>query len=124
MSQPRAVLKCPCAYLVNTIGNRHDVQYSRRDLAVKKVYGAETANLVADGMKRYIVIAVVSFIIAAPTAYFAVNRWLENFAEHSGLSPWTFILTLLMIMSLTIAIAGLQYYRSATADPAEALKKE
>lgn len=101
-----------------------DVQYSRRDLAVKKVYGADTASLVADGMKRYILIAVVSFVIAAPTAYFAVSRWLENFAEHNSISSWTFILTLVMIMSLTLAIAGFQYYRSATADPAEALKKE
>lgn len=98
-----------------------DVQYSRRDLAVKKVYGADTANLVADGLRRYIIIAFVSFVIAAPTAYSAVSRWIENFAEHRALSPWTFILTFVMIMSLTLAIAGLQYYRSATADPAEAL---
>ena len=67
-----------------------DVQYRRRDLAVKKVYGAETAGLVIDGLKRYAMIGVVSYAIAAPAAYYAVIRWLENFVEHTGMSAWPF----------------------------------
>ena len=101
-----------------------DVQYRRRDLAVKKVYGAETPRLVLDGLKRYMVIGIISYIIAVPTAYYAVNRWLESFAEHNGMSAWTFILTFVVIMTLTIAVAGFQYWSGANTDPAEALKKE
>ena len=101
-----------------------DVQYRRRDLAVKKVYGAETPRLVLDGLKRYMVIGIISYIIAVPTAYYAVNRWLESFAEHNGMSAWTFILTFVVIMTLTIAVAGFQYWSGANADPAGALKKE
>lgn len=101
-----------------------DVQYRRRDLAVKKVYGAETPRLVLDGLKRYMVIGTISYIIAVPTAYYAVNRWLESFVEHNGMSAWTFILTFVMIMTLTIAVAGFQYWSGANADPAGALKKE
>ena len=101
-----------------------DVQYRRRDLAVKKVYGAETPRLVLDGLKRYVVIGIISYIIAVPTAYYAVNRWLESFVEHNGMSAWTFILTFVVIMTLTIAVAGFQYWSGANADPAEALKKE
>ena len=101
-----------------------DVQYRRRDLAVKKVYGAETPRLVLDGLKRYMVIGTISYIIAVPTAYYAVNRWLESFVEHTGISVWIFILTFVMIMVLTIAVAGFQYWSGANADPAEALKKE
>lgn len=101
-----------------------DVQYRRRDLAVKKVYGAETAGLVIDGLKRYAIIGIVSYAIAVPAAYYSVSRWLENFVEHTGMSAWIFILTFAMIMGLTIAVAGFQYWSSANADPAEALKKE
>ena len=101
-----------------------DVYYRRRDIAVKKVYGAETSGLVMDGLKRYALISVVSFIIAAPIAYFSVRIWLENFVESAGMSAWTFILTFVLILTLTLVIAGLQYWRSATADPAEALKTE
>ena len=101
-----------------------DVQYRRRDLAVKKVYGAETPRLVLDGLKRYMVIGTISYIIAVPTAYYAVNRWLESFVEHNGMSAWTFILTFVVIMTLTIAVAGFQYWSGANTDPAEALKKE
>ena len=101
-----------------------DVQYRRRDLAVKKVYGAETAGLVLDGLKRYAMIGIVSYAIAVPAAYYAVSRWLENFVDHTGMSAWIFILTFVLIMTLTIAVAGFQYWSSANADPAEALKKE
>ena len=101
-----------------------DVQYRRRDLAVKKVYGAETPRLVLDGLKRYMVIGTISYIIAVPTAYYAVNRWIESFVEHNGMSAWTFILTFVMIMVLTIAVAGFQYWSGANANPAKALKKE
>ena len=101
-----------------------DVQYRRRDLAVKKVYGAETAGLVLDGLKRYMFIGIVSFVLAVPAAYYAVSRWLENFVEHTGMSAWTFILTFVMIMVLTIVVAGLQYWKSANTDPANALKTE
>ena len=101
-----------------------DVQYRRRDLAVKKVYGAEIPRLVLDGLKRYMVIGTISYIIAVPTAYYSVNRWLESFVEHNGMSAWTFILTFVVIMILTIAVAGFQYWSGANADPAGALKKE
>ena len=101
-----------------------DVQYRRRDLAVKKVYGAETAGLVLDGLKRYMTIGIVSYMIAVPAAYYAVSRWLESFVEQTGVSAWTFILTFAVIMTLTIAVAGFQYWSSANADPAGALKKE
>ena len=101
-----------------------DVQYRRRDLAVKKVYGAETAGLMLDGLKRYAIIGIVSYAIAVPAAHYAVSRWLENFVEHTGLSAWTFILTFVVIMILTIGVAGFQYWNSANADPAEALWKE
>ncbi|MBQ8420759.1 MAG: ABC transporter permease [Bacteroidales bacterium] len=101
-----------------------DVQYRKRDLAVKKVFGAETASLITDGLKRYILISVISFVIAAPIAYYAVCRWFENFAECCGMSPMTYIFTFIVIMALTLAIACIQYWRSAEADPAKALKKE
>ena len=101
-----------------------DVQYRRRDLAVKKVYGAETPRLVLDGLKRYVIIGIVSYAIAIPAAYYAVSRWLENFVEHTGMSAWTFILIFVMIMTLTIVVAGFQYWHSANTDPAEALKTE
>ena len=101
-----------------------DVQYRRRDLAVKKVYGAETTGLVMDGLKRYMTIGIVSYMIAVPAAYYAVSRWLERFVEHNGMSAWTFIFTFVTILTLTLIIAGIQYWHSADADPAKALKTE
>ncbi len=100
------------------------VQHRKRDLAVKKVYGAGTGSIIRDGLKKYTLISTVSFAIATPAAYFAVNRWLENFAEHAGISAWTFIFSFALILALTLTIASLQFWLSAVANPAEALKKE
>ena len=75
-------------------------------------------------LKRYLIIGVVSYAIAVPAAYYAVSRWLESFVEQTGISVRIFILTFVVIMTLTITVAGFQYWSSANADPAEALRKE
>lgn len=101
-----------------------DVQFRIRDLAVKKVYGADSAGLVTEGLKRYALIAAAAFATAVPVAYFTVGRWLENFAEHIGIPVWTFAFTFVIILAMTFLIAGFLFWRSAAADPAEALRKE
>lgn len=101
-----------------------DVQYRKRDIAVKKVYGAETSALVIGGLRKYFTLVMVSFAIAVPVAWYAVNLWLQNFAERAGISFLIFIGSFIAIQALTIAIVVLQYWRAATLDPADTLQKE
>ena len=101
-----------------------DVQYRKRDIAVRKVYGAEISGLVVGGLRKYFTLVMVSFIIAVPVAWYAVTQWQQNFAERTGVSALLFIGAFIAIQAITIAIVAFQYWRAATLDPADTLHKE
>lgn len=101
-----------------------DVQYRRRDIAVRKVYGAEIGTLIGDGIRRYFILVLASFALAVPVAWYAVTSWQAGFVERVELSPVTFILAFATIALLTLAIVAFQYWRAATIDPADILQKE
>ena len=65
-----------------------DVQYRRRDIAVRRVYGADTGSLISDGLRRYFVLVAAAFALSVPIAWYAVAGWQENFVERVGLPVW------------------------------------
>lgn len=101
-----------------------DVQYRRRDIAVRKVYGAGTSRLLKDGLRKYAILTTTAFAISAPVAWYAVSRWLRGFVESAGMTFWPFAASFIMLLSLTMAIVAYQYLRAANADPSETLKTE
>ena len=61
-----------------------DVQYRKRDIAIKKVYGAESDVLLKEGLLKYLAIVLVSFAVASPIAWYSAERWLQGYAEASA----------------------------------------
>ena len=101
-----------------------DVQFRKRDVAIRKVYGADRYALIKDGAKRYSIIVGSAFIIAAPVAWYAASRWLENFAETPGLSIWLFAGALALVLTQTLCIVIYQYWNAIAANPIDSLRKE
>ena len=101
-----------------------DVHYRRRDIAVRRVYGAGTAGLVTSGLGRYFMLVGLSFIAASPIAWHLINGWQESFVERSGISLIIFAIAFIAVQTLTMAIVAFQYWRASTLDPADFLQKE
>lgn len=101
-----------------------DLQYSRRSIAIKKVYGADTWPLVAGGLLKYSLMVIVSFIVAAPLGWMSVVRWQRRFVERVGISGMEFIAAFACIEVLTIAIVAFMYWRASRSNPADTLSKE
>lgn len=84
-------------------------------------------------LKNYLTIALrnilrnktYSFInIAWPVAWYAMSRWLENFAYRISLSWWTFLLAGALALTIALATVSWQAIRAATANLVEALRYE
>ena len=101
-----------------------DLQYSRRNIAIKKIYGADNGPLVAGGLLKYSLMVLVSFIVAAPFGWTATVRWQHRFVERVGISGLEFIAALVCIEALTLAIAAFMYWRACRSNPADTLRKE
>lgn len=101
-----------------------DLQYSRRTIAIRKVYGAENAPLIWDCLKKYTLKLLVSFLIAVPLGWLAIVRWQEGFVEKVGISGLEFLAALAIISLLTLAIVALMSWRAVRTNPVDSLRKE
>jgi len=57
-----------------------DSECRRKEIGIRKVLGASTLGIIVMFNKAYFKILAICFVIAAPLAWYAVHRWLENFA--------------------------------------------
>jgi len=95
-----------------------------KEIGIRKVNGAkvlEILKLVNLDLVKWITIA---FIIATPIAYYAMNKWLENFAYKTKLSWWIFALAGLLALGIALLTVSWQSWRAATRNPVEALRYE
>lgn len=101
-----------------------ECEYRRKEIGVRKVMGAVTGDILAMLCRRYIWILTVSFVVAAPVAWYTVDKWLQNFAYRTEILTWTFVVPLLTITAITLLTVCIQSYRTACADPMDSLRSE
>lgn len=101
-----------------------DLQYGRRNLAIRKVYGADNAPLIRECLTKYSIRLVASFILAAPLGLFAIVRWQQSFVEKVGISGLEFVVAFAAIGMLTLAIVAVMSWRAVRANPVDTLRKE
>ena len=74
--------------------------------------------------KDFVKWVVIAFVIATPIAYYAMYKWLENFAYKTDLSWWIFALAGLLALGIALVTVSWQSWRAATRNPVEALRYE
>lgn len=100
-----------------------ETQHRRSEIAIRKVYGAEPAQLVGMLNNRYVLTVIVCFIIAAPVAWIVVSRWLEQFANRIAMPWWIFLASLAAVLAVTIGLVTLRSWRAARENPAEVVRQ-
>ena len=98
-----------------------ETQHRRREIGIRKVYGATTENLIIMLVRRYAVIVVMCFVVAAPVAYYITSRWLEQFVNRITMPLWVYPVVLLLIMTITVLIVSLRSWKAANENPVEVL---
>jgi putative ABC transport system permease protein len=95
-----------------------------KEIGIRKVLGASIGGIVGLLSKDFLTLVVVAFVIAAPLAWWGMNRWLEDFAYRIDIGPGLFLST--AIVALAVAFAAVAYHalRAAASDPVKALRSE
>ena len=101
-----------------------ETQYRRKEIALRKTFGATVNDILAMFNRRYVTIVLICFVLAAPTAYAITQRWVQNFAYKAPSNGWIFLLALGIVLLITLATVTWQSYRSATENPAISIKQE
>ena len=101
-----------------------DSQYKKKEIGIRKVMGSTTTEILVMFNKTYIYILCICFILAAPVAFYAINKWLENFMYKTPVYWWVFILAFLLVSLITIITVTFQNWRAASENPVFSIKSE
>ncbi len=100
------------------------IAHKTKEIGVRKVNGATIAHVMYLLNKNLMIWVATAFIIATPIAYFAMHKWLENFAYKTTLSWWIFALAGLLALGIALLTVSWQSWKAATRNPVEALRYE
>lgn len=95
-----------------------------KEIGVRKINGARIIEIMFLLNGQLLKWVVVAFILGTPIAYYAMNKWLENFAYKTTLSWWVFALAGFSALIIALLTVTWQSWRAANKNPVEALRYE
>ena len=95
-----------------------------KEIGIRKINGAKRKDIFIMLSMDYVKPLIVAFLIACPLIWFALHKWLENFAYKTTISWWLFGLTGALVFFIGFITVSLQSWRVATKNPVEALRYE
>jgi putative ABC transport system permease protein len=111
--------------LLGLIGFIRDESLRRsKEMAVRKINGATTRDILGTFAKDIMKLSVVMAVIACVAAFFVAHKWLEQFAEKVSLNPLYFIGGSVLVLLIVLGVVVLNCLRIARANPVESLKNE
>ena len=95
-----------------------------KEIGVRKVLGASVGGIVVLLSRDFVKLVALAFVLAAPVAFLAMNRWLDVFAYRIEISWPIFLMAGLTALGIALLTVSYQAIRAALADPVKALRYE
>lgn len=93
----------------------------KKEIGIRKVLGATVSDLWRLLSKDFVILIIVSCLIAIPIASYFLKDWLDDYAYHVDISMWVFVLTSLGALVITLITVSFQAIKAALANPVEVL---
>lgn len=95
-----------------------------KEIGIRKILGASVPELIGLLIREYIWLVVIANIIAWPIAFAILGEWLENFAYHINIGWTVFLISGLLALIVALLTASFHTYKTAVANPVQALRDE
>ena len=95
-----------------------------KEIGIRKINGASTGEMMIMINWDFIKWIILSFALAIPFAYYAMNRWLESFAYRISLGWEIFVLACLSTVVIATITVSVQSWKASSTNPVEALRYE
>ena len=99
-------------------------QKRQKEIGIRKVVGASISNIAAMLSTDFLKLILVSLLIAIPFSWWAANQWLQSFAYRVRLNAEVFIITAIVIVTITLITISFQTIKAALANPVKSLRTE
>ncbi|TKK68254.1 FtsX-like permease family protein [Ilyomonas limi] len=95
-----------------------------KEIGVRKVLGSSVQGIVVLLSKDLLKPVLIATCIALPVAYYAMDKWLQNFAYKTTLSWWIFVLAALITFSIALITVSIKAVKAAITNPVKSLRTE
>ena len=95
-----------------------------KEIGIRKVLGASVKKLVLMLSINFLKLIVIASIIAFPVAWYAMNKWLQDFAFRTSINWWVFLLASGVTLLIAFITISIQSIKAASSNPIKSLKSE
>jgi ABC-type antimicrobial peptide transport system permease subunit len=95
-----------------------------KEIGIRKVLGASVASLFALLSREFLILVFIALVIASPLAWYAMNKWMLNFAYRTPVEWWIFVLAGAVAILITLLTVSFQSAKAALMNPVKSLKTE
>jgi len=99
-------------------------QRRTKEIGIRKVLGASVANIAAMLSKDFVMLIMISIIIASPIAYYFMHQWLQDFVYRTNISWWVFAIAGFSAIFIGLITVSFQAIKAAVANPVKSLRTE
>lgn len=102
----------------------YTAQVRTKEIGVRKVLGASVPNIIKLITSDFLKLIFIAIIIAVPVSWFAMNRWLEDFAYRANITWWIFLFAACISILIALITVSFQAIKAAVANPVKSLRSE
>jgi len=95
-----------------------------KEIGIRKVLGAKVLQIIKLVTKDFVILIGTANVIAWPITYYAMHKWLQNFAYRINIGIWIFILSGTFSLLIALLTVGYQSIKAAAANPVDSLRHE
>lgn len=99
-------------------------QNRTKEIGIRKILGASAASVTALLSKDFLKLVLVSLAIASPLAWWAMNKWLQDFEYRITIKWWVFVTAGIISIVIALVTVSFQALKAALANPAKSLRTE
>lgn len=102
----------------------YTIQQRRKEIGIRKVLGASVAGIAGLLAQDFLKLVIASFVIAAPIAYWLMQKWLSDFAYRIDIQWWMFAIAGAAAVVIAFLTVSFQSVQAALANPVKSLRSE
>jgi putative ABC transport system permease protein len=95
-----------------------------KEIGIRKVLGASVYGVVALLSKDFLKLVIIAVVVASPIAWYAMNKWLQNFAYQITITWQVFVFTTILALIIAFMAISFQAIRAAIMNPVKSLRTE
>ncbi|MEP7319758.1 MAG: FtsX-like permease family protein, partial [Panacibacter sp.] len=95
-----------------------------KEFGIRKVLGASPVTLFNLLSKEFLLLVMISIIIASPLAWLAMNKWLQNYVYRITISWWMFVVAGAIAILIALVTVSFQAIKAAMVNPVKSLRSE